>query len=802
MPAHETPTSNKTSGSGSGQESSIAAITDEQLGIGDVYVSTASDSMIEHPTFRIIYKNQQQDMAWVIRLPIADDMARHTKAPTSLPCSDLAKLLIDKKIAKIELTPPAIFMLSDMEIRARYSNKNGICPLIDRRNKRYAILEKLINSHSTGEILERGIATLWVKEQAELTKRSRAKLYDDLHSYWAGNFSKNALIPDYWRSGGPGKERKQNTKLGRPNSKSRVDIDASRGYFLSEDDKEKLSFGWRYFLSQGRTRSQAYLETMGVFYSERWEVQNGAQVPILLPTDRRPTPAQFDRWGPAGDPRLTASRIQLGEIDWSKKYRGISGSAEDGLIAVGMQAVCDTTTNDAYLKSVTSRLKTVGSINRLLITESKSNLIIGLHCSFDAPSARTFLLAVAHAATSKVDFCARFGVTISEDEWPACAARTYLGDNGEYRNELSRQALEQFGASIDNIPSSQPQFNGVAESKHHLLHARLDHQLDGTTLGQARRRGKPHPAIDGCVNYFEYMRELIRETLYHNNDEKVPHLLSAEMRRAQVTPTRISIYRWLVKEGYVVDFVPDVATLRAHLYPSVPATLTESGVYLLREDQGDRSERIWNARYMADYLVDSGLLEQARRKGNRRITVRSDPTDPRSVWFQTERGLVELKNIHNDPILYMQATVADLIAMKDDDKVIELETRGQEEQKRMTIVTNRQAMLSQAQTEKNDELKKLAKPMTKADHYSDIDRNRQDEAAWLAMHLSQSSSGETSTGFDPEIGFKNTRIIPELRANTTNRERHMESVDEPDDEIVNPALEALRRYKRGQNDKQ
>jgi len=164
--------------------------------------------------------------------------------------------------------------------------------------------------------------------------------------------------------------------------------------------------------------------------------------------------------------------------------------------------------------------------------------------------------------------------------------------------------------------------------------------------------------------------------------------------------------------------------------------------------------------------------------------------------------LVELKNIHNDPILYMQATVADLIAMKDDDKVIELETRGQEEQKRMTIVTNRQAMLSQAQTEKNDELKKLAKPMTKADHYSDIDRNRQDEAAWLAMHLSQSSSGETSTGFDPEIGFKNTRIIPELRANTTNRERHMESVDEPDDEIVNPALEALRRYKRGQNDKQ
>lgn len=798
MQAHETSTAGKTKGSG--QDARVAQSINEQLGIGDLYASTGSERLLERQIFRIIHKNQAQDTAWVIRLPIVGGGAHHVRAPTSLAWSELAKLLVDQKIAKIELSPPAIFMLSDDEIRARYSNEDGLCPIIDRRNRRYAILERLIESHATGEILERGLATFWVKEQSKLTKRSRAKLYDDLHSYWAGNFSKNALIPDYWRSGAAGKERKQRTKLGRPNAKAKADINANRGYFLSDEDKEKLSYGWRYFLGQGRTRSQAYLETMGIFYSERWEVQNGIQTPILLHSDLRPTPAQFERWGPAGDPRLTASRIQLGEIDWSKKYRGISGSARDGLTAIGMQAVCDTTTNDAYLKSVTSRLKTVGPVNRLLITESRSNLIIGLHCGFDAPSARTFLLAVAHGASSKVDFCARFGVTITEDEWPACAARTYLGDNGEYRNELSRQALDQFGASIDNIPSGQPQFNGVAESKHHLLHARLDHQLDGTTLGQSRRRGKPHPAINACVNYFEYMRELIREILYHNNEEKVPHLLDAEMRRAQVVPTRISIYRWLIERGYVVDFVPDVATLRAHLYPSVPATLTESGVYLLREDQGERSERIPSARYMADCLVELGLLEQARRKGNRRITVRCDPTDPRSVWFQTERGLAELRNIHSDPILYNQATVADLVAMKDEDKNIELENRGGNEQKRMAIVTSRQAMLSQAQAEKQAELKSLAKPMSTSDHYSEIGKNRQDEAARLATHLSQTSAQEIPSGFIPEIEHKKTRSRPRSHVNAADQAQDVQFVDEPDDEIVNPALEALRRFMRGQND--
>lgn len=800
MPTHETSTGARTDGGR--HDAHEAQNMDELLGIGAVYAWTRSDNMIERQIFRIIHKNYAQNMAWVIRLPEGGDGARHIKAPTFLACSDLAKLLNDQKIVRIQLTPPTIFMLSDAEIRSRYSNNDGSCTIIDRRDKRYEILERLINSHSTGEILERGLVTSWVKEQSELTKRSRAKLYDDVHSYWAGNFSKNALIPDYWRSGGAGKEREQKTKLGRPNAEARADISANKGYYLSDDDKQKLAFGWRYYLSQGRTRSQAYLETMGVFYSERWEVQNGIQTPILLPAELRPTPAQFERWGPAGDPRLTASRIQLGEIDWLKKYRGISGSAEDGVIAVGMQAVCDTTTNDAYLKSVTSRLKTVGSVNRLLITESKSNLIIGLHCGFDAPSARTFLLAVAHGASSKVDFCARFGIKISEDEWPACACRTYLGDNGEYRNDLSRQALDQFGACVDNIPSGQPQFNGVAESKHHLLHARLDHQLDGTTLGLARRRGKPHPAINACVNYFEYMRELIREALYHNNEEQVPHLLSAEMRRERVVPTRISIYRWLVGKGYIVDFVPDIAILRAHLYPSVPATLTESGVYLLREDQGERSERILNARYMGDCLIELGMLEHARRKGNRQITVRCNPTDPRSVWFQTERGLSELKNIHSDPILYSQATVADLIAIKEEDKIIELESRGLDEQKRIVIVTSRQAMLSKAQAEKNGDLKSLATPMTKADHYREIGKNRQDEATWLATHFSQPFPDETSSSTISEIKHKKPRSSPKMRVDGTNREQHMEFVEEPSDENVNPALEALRRYMRGRNDDQ
>lgn len=773
-----------------------------KLRVGDVYAVLVSDSTQQRPIFRLLHKNPKLDIAWAIQIPTNTDEKQHVKAPITIVLSELIMLSNEQKIIPIQVTDPPIYTMSDDEIREHYADKNGRCPMLTYRNERYAILEKLISCYSTEKILEQGLSTIWINEQATITKKSRAKLYAILHSYWAGNFSKNALLPDYWRSGGKGREREQKRKLGRPNAKVVAEGGANKGYCLTDADKKKLCLGWRYFLSEGRTRYQAYLETMAAFYSERLDLQEGRQLPILLHPDLRPTPAQFERWGPDGNPRLTASRMQLGDINWEKKYRGISGSAKDGITAVGMQAVCDTTTNDAYLKSVTSRIKTVGSVNRLLITESKSELIFGLHCGFGAPSAKTFLLAVAHGASNKVDFCARFGITIEEEDWPACVARTYLGDNGEYRNELSREALRQFGSSVDYIPSAQPQFNGIAESKHHLLHARLDHTLDGTTRGQPRRRGTPHPAINACVNYYEYMRELIVEVLYHNNEESVPHLLTAEMRREQVKPTRIAIYKWLLKKGYVVDFTPNLTKLHAHLYPAVPATLTESGVYLLREDRGNKDERIPHARYMGDCLIQSGLLEQARCKGNRRVYVRCNPTDPRSVWIQTELGLAELKNIHPDPILYRQATLEDLITLKDEDKVVELEDRGRDEQLRVEITTKRRAMLSQGQNQKKAEIAALPKPLNKADHYRDIDKNRQDESAHLVAEGCKPALQEF---ISPEIS--RATVETRLRGSPA-RPQQIGNIIQPglteelnDDEGINPALEALAHYIQEQNEK-
>lgn len=736
----------------------------------------------EPQLFRLLWKNERTDKAWVIQIPPKTLGNYYCKAPLEMCLSNLEELLTAHQIIVIELEKPALWSFPDDEIRTRYVRKNGRCPPLDARDMRWSWIEELVMKNSRADIFERDLITSWVTEMAAKINKTRAKLYNTIHSYFAGGSCQGALLYGWSRSGGKGKQRIQTQKMGRPNAAVKSKASDAVGYYLNETDKEKIQFSWTHFVSDKKSVHRAFLEMSGVFYRKGVKAIDDKLVPDLFPASERPTLDQFKYWGPMGDPLQAAWRKKLGALEWIKNYKGISGSAKDGSAAVGQLAFCDTTTNDVHLVSITSRLKPVGTLNRLMIYEGKSELAIGFHCGFEPPSARTFLSAVAHAASSKVEYCARFGIAVTDDMFPALAVKVYLGDNGEYRSEGAFKALKQFGAYIELAASGQAQLKGPVEGNHHVMHARLDHTLDGTTNGRQRARGEVKPAFAACLTYFEYMREFIREVLYYNVEEKVDHLLTVEMRRENVTATRIEIYHWLVKKGYVVDFVPDISILRAHLYPALPAMLTETGVYLLREDRGDAVERVWGLRYMSEYLIDSGLLAHARKDGTKRITVRGLPESPQSMWLVTDSGLIELHNITNDPILFTQATVQDCICIQNDDKVQSILDRDNSDQIRSDIECVREINVAHARDEKKREIQELPKRPTKGELTNGIEDNRRKEIALLqSMDKQNDKLNDSSKNLSLELPSE------------TDRKQDLDGVPLVED----PAKQALLRYLKG-----
>jgi 20S proteasome alpha/beta subunit len=171
------------------------------------------------------------------------------------------------------------------------------------------------------------------------------------------------------------------------------------------------------------------------------------------------------------------------------------------------------------------------------------------------------------------------------------------------------------------------------------------------------------------------------------------------------------------------------------------------------------------------------------------------------VWIQTELGLAELKNIHPDPILYRQATLEDLITIKDEDKVIELENRGRDEQLRVGITTKRQAMLSQGQNEKKSEIAALPKPLSKADHHRDIDKNRQYESAHLVEGYKPDLQELISPHISGAIDETHLRASPERPQQIADIIQSGLTEELADDEGVNPALEALTQHIQKKNEK-
>lgn len=717
----------------------------------DQVIQMTVDTTGEPQRYRLLWKNERADRAWVIEIPSNELGHYYCKAPIEVSFGNLVELLKALQIIIIELEKPALWWFSDDDVRTRYGRKDGRCPLLEARDMRWTWIEEFVMKNTRADIFEGNLMPSWVATKATEVKKTRAKIYNAINSYFAGGSCQGALLYGWTRSGGKGSPRFQKQKLGRPNLAVKLKESEAAGYYLDEDDKQKIKFCWAHFVSDKKSVYRAFLEMSGVFYRRGLKEIDNKLVPDLLLASERPTLDQFKYWGPKDNPALAAWRKKLGVLEWMKNHKGISGSAKDGLVAIGQLAFCDSTTNDVHLVSMTSRLKPVGTLNRLMIYEAKSELAIGFHCGFEPPSARTFLCAVAHAALSKVAYCARFGIVVTDQMFPPLAVKIYLGDNGEFRSEKSFKALKQFGAYVELAASGQAQLKGPVEGNHHVMHARLDRTLDGTTNGRQRARGEVKPAFAACLTYFEYMREFIREVLYYNIEERVDHLLTVEMRRENVIPTRIEIYHWLVKKGYVVDFVPDISTLRAHLYPALPALLTETGIYLLREDRGDAVERVWGLRYMADYLVDSGLLSDARRNGTKRITVRGVPENPQNMWLVTNNGLIELRNITDDPILFRQATVQDCLSIQDGDRVRNILVRDETDQIRSDIECVREINVINAREEKEQEIQLLPKCPTKGDLTGRIDDNRRNEIALLqSMDKPNNHSNDMSSELPSE----------------------------------------------------
>lgn len=240
-----------------------------------------------------------------------------------------------------------------------------------------------------------------------------------------------------------------------------------------------------------------------------------------------------------------------------------------------------------------------------------------------------------NAASSKVDYCARHGISINGDEFPQVHFNTLLVDRGEFICNDVREALSNINTSLEYVQTGRGDLKGQVEAMHHTLHATSSHQIPGTTRGKRRGRGESDPALEACLNIHEFTADLIRAIIYHNTKEPVPRLLSTEMLHDGVQPTRMSIWQWARKKGYVAYLNCDEDHLIAQLCPLIEAVVHADGVHLIAKNEATAGYEVVvrSLRYLGPIAEQLNWLETARRRGKFRIRLYHNPYDLRRVWY-------------------------------------------------------------------------------------------------------------------------------------------------------------------------
>lgn len=544
-----------------------------------------------------------------------------------------------------------------------------------------------------------------------------------VHLFWAGGSQVNALLPKYGFCGLPGHAKTSAKKLGRPSRPFKHGITTSKGYVLTEKDKEHLAWGYT-LVNAERTLNDAYLLTCSRYWATHEVSATGLVRVTLNPIEQRPTFPQFIYWGR----KLVKQKVGEFLMRQSKLRQlkhAAGGSVQDQVRMVGQLGCFDATSTDLYLASLRSRLKKLPAMTRSILKDIRTDLIIGLYCGWDAPSPATALKTVLHAVGDKVAYCARFGITITPDDWPSFLPRTILADNGELKGSKPSEAERQFGFGIEYTPVHRGDRKGSVETQHHTDHKKLDHKIPGSTKGKKRARGEQHPVVDALWNYHEYMGEQIRHVLDHNNVQEVPDLAPTDMllECPDVKPTRLNIYKWLVSKNMVADIPVDLEIFRAFTMPDWPAVLHKNGVYL-KANVLARQVRIPRLRYSSKGLIATGLMSQVKQT-NRPMegTVKLDQEDLSRAWLVTPQGLIEMQLQVKDSTFVKKMTMTDWVDMITEATLQRDSERNERDQYDLNRLLRKEAISTSARKELQEEERALGGKPSKQSLKKDLRAN-------------------------------------------------------------------------------
>ena len=150
------------------------------------------------------------------------------------------------------------------------------------------------------------------------------------------------------------------------------------------------------------------------------------------------------------------------------------------------------TTADVYLRSDHVPTMILGRPVICAIRDCWGHFLYSQVITFENASYWSAAIALENALVNKVEYCAQYGVTITEDEWPVqFLPAELIVDGGELSTRKADHLVRSLGIRISTLPPYRGDLKGIVERHFGLLNGQLVRFLPGALPRFPRKASSP-----------------------------------------------------------------------------------------------------------------------------------------------------------------------------------------------------------------------------------------------------------------------------------------------------------------------
>lgn len=498
------------------------------------------------------------------------------------------------------------------------------------RDKVWGYIEPLVSGDNVKDIFNKKLRGIIINEASDRLKISKTLIRGNLRKFWQRGMALNALLPDYPNCGNKGKKRSGlGKKLGAPNRDAKLDPDLA-GVNVTADmirDKFRPSIQRWYNKRDKKPLYLVYELMLGAYFKAGIDAVEGI---ILKPEHEMPTFRQFYYWYQTDRDIQKEYRGRMGQRRVNLKHRAIEGTFDGQSFGPGSLYQIDATIGNIYLVNRKNKNWLIGRPVIYFVVDVFSRLIVGLYVGLEGPSWIGAALALENAASDKVEYCKRFNIDITPEEWPAAGLPERLTtDRGEYVGNKPSHLIKTLNVKLEHLPAYRPDWKPFVEKQFDVSNETYIRWVPGAILERMKERGDQGPKIEDLLDIQELETILIEYVRYHNKHYLTSYNRTDAMVADNVSPRPIDLWNWGRKNSLGSLSFARKDDLRVNLLPSRNGRFTPSGI------------KFNNEIYTCQTAEEESWRFRARNGEKIDVEYNFDPRDTSLLYLRHDDGSIE-----------------------------------------------------------------------------------------------------------------------------------------------------------------